>query len=210
MSLTLADTTIATFAARLASGEPVPGGGSVAALTGLTGICLLEMVINLSVGRAEFAPVEAELRSRQAALADMHRQALSLIDQDAAAFTAVMAALRMPQGTEEEKKRRQEARQAAFRQAAEIPLALARVCLEALEMAQWLPGRTNKNAASDLYVGAVLLQAASHGALANTAANLPWLQDEAYVAETRREAIRLRAAVDRLAAAVKNAVVLPL
>lgn len=201
---------VAAFADRLAADEPVPGGGSAAAVTALLGISLLEMVVNLSAGRPQFAAAAGELRASQSALHALHQQAMALADEDAAAFAAVMAAIRLPKDTEEARARRDAARQDAFRQAASVPLSLARLCMRALETACRLPSRTNKTAASDLYVGALLLQAAAHAAVVNIMVNLPWLSDKDFVTATRREAIRVRNAVTGLAASVKSAVNLPL
>lgn len=210
MPIELADLALTAFADRLASGEPVPGGGSAAATSALLGISLLEMVVNLSLGRPRFAAAAGELRASQSTLQELHRQAVALIDEDAAAFAAVMAAIHLPKDTEDARVQRDAARQDALRRAALVPLSLARLCMRALETARLLPQRTNKNVASDLYVGALLLQAAAHAAVVNIMVNLPLLTDADFVNTTRREAIRVRNAVTGLAASVKSAVILPL
>ena len=50
----------------LSSGAPVPGGGSVAALTTALGASLLVMVTNLTIGRKRYQSVEEQVRLVQA------------------------------------------------------------------------------------------------------------------------------------------------
>src|SRR6266508_3660676 len=58
---TLSDLTVRDLTARLASRDPIPGGGSAAALAGAMAAALVSMVAELSVGRADAAEHEAEV-----------------------------------------------------------------------------------------------------------------------------------------------------
>ena len=51
------------FLERLASKEPVPGGGGAAALGGAIGAAFTPLVANLTVGKEKFLSVEGELIS---------------------------------------------------------------------------------------------------------------------------------------------------
>ncbi|MCX7781614.1 MAG: cyclodeaminase/cyclohydrolase family protein [Negativicutes bacterium] len=202
----LTELTIKDFAVKLASEEPAPGGGSAAALSGLLAVSLMEMVINLTLGRAEYAAYEALLADKQEALKRLHLQMESLIERDAAAFNAVMAAFKLPKASEEEKKARTAAVQRAFREAAEVPLETARACLEALEIGQALLGKVNSHAVSDLVVGALAGHTGVVGALLNTAINLPSIKDEMYVKAVNGQINLLKASADELVQAIQAVV----
>lgn len=186
------------YAAKLASKAPAPGGGSAAAAGGLLGISLLEMVINLSAGRPEFAEYDALLGENQKKLAELHTEVQLMIDRDAQAFEAVMAAFALPKTTEAEKTSRTEQVQAAMQQAAEVPLAIAVTCIRALEIAVELLGKVNAHAASDLMIGAMKCQTAVHGALLNTLINVPYLKDGQLVTKLNVRVVSCRDQADEL------------
>ena len=63
------------FLEKLASKEPVPGGGGAAALGGAISAALASMVANLTLGKEKFLSVESEML-RLAAASEYLRQAL--------------------------------------------------------------------------------------------------------------------------------------
>ncbi len=199
----LTSLTVGEFAAALASREPAPGGGSAAALSGLLGASLVAMAISLTRGREEFAAHEAALAAGEAELEHLRSDLQSLIDQDAAAFSAVMAAYGLPQTGESERQVRDAAVQAALKEAAAVPLLTACACLEVLKIARTVTGKITPHAAGDLAIGALAGHTGLIGALLNIAANLPALRDESLVRTYAGEIRLLRAAADELAAAVQ-------
>jgi len=54
---------IVDFVATTASNEPVPGGGSIAALSGALAAALAEMVANLTIGKKKYVEVEDEMKA---------------------------------------------------------------------------------------------------------------------------------------------------
>lgn len=171
-----------TYAQKLASKEAAPGGGSAAAVSGLLAVSLMEMVIHLTLGRLEFAAHQEHLSQELKKLADLHRKISELVDRDAAAFSSVVTAFKLPKDSEADKAVRSEAIQAAFKIAAEIPLETAAACLEVLVAGKALLGKVNPHAVSDLAVGALAAYSAVEGALLNTAINLPSIKDQSYAA----------------------------
>ena len=174
----LAGLTVDEFLTRLASGDPTPGGGAASSLGGALGAALVSMVCNLTIGRERYAATEAEawaIRDRAGALVDRLR---SGIDEDAAAYDAVMRTYRLPRGSDEEKAARTAAIQEATYEAALVPLALAEAAAQVIALAERALGKTNPHAVSDLAVAALLGVAALDGAAANVEINLASLHDE--------------------------------
>ena len=167
------------FLQRLASGEPTPGGGSASALAGALGAALVGMVCNLTLGRERYAAFESEARALLDASDRLRARLQRGIDEDAAAYDAVMAAYRLPRATDQDKETRSAAIQAATVEAALVPLALAEASAQVIDLAERALGNTNPNAASDLAVAALLGAAALDGAAANVEINIASLKDEA-------------------------------
>jgi formiminotetrahydrofolate cyclodeaminase len=205
-SSSLRDLSLAAFVGRLASDQPVPGGGSASAVAAGLGAALVAMVARLSLGRPAYAEHEATIRAaveRGPILADRF---LDLADADAAAYARLAAAFRLPRGTAGEAEARRTAVRAAARAAAEVPLACVEACGELLRVADALAGRSNRNAASDLAVASLLGEAAAEGAARNVLTNLPFVEDEAFAAGARERLDLLLAEIHELGASVRRIV----
>ncbi len=175
--------TLDAFVDRLASAEPVPGGGSASAVAAALGAGLVAMVAALSADRPAYA-LHAESHLRHGAEGRALAAALlALADEDSAAYGTFAAAMKLPRTTDDEKVARAAAIRAAARIAAEVPLATLEACRDVVAAAEALAGRSNRNAASDLAVASRLVEAAAHGAAENVLVNLPSLGDPA-LAET--------------------------
>lgn len=176
----LTDLTVQELLERVGSGEPVPGGGSVAALAGALAASLTQMVARLTIGRGGDAAVEqrmADLLKRASSL----RESLTLsIDRDADAYAAVLTAFRMAKGTDEEKKARATAIQEAFKEAARVPVSVAEMGTAIMGLAEIAVTEGNRNAATDGLVGALMARAAVFGAAANVRINLASIADAAF------------------------------
>ena len=198
--------TLDQFVGRLASAEPVPGGGSASAVAASLGAGLVAMVASLSENRPKYAMyVEVHQRTKAAGneLAD---RLLRIADEDAASYAAYGTAMKMPRDTPDEQAARTQAIQAAARVAAEVPLRCVEACLEVVENAELLAARCNVNASSDLDVASLLAEAAARGAAANVLVNLPSVGDEEWAAEMRTRVNDLMTRITSLAATTRAVV----
>lgn len=193
------DLTLGGFVDRLASSDPVPGGGSASAVAGSIAAALVSMVAALSAGRPRYA-VHAEAHERSAAEGRRLTAALlELADEDAAAYGGFAAAMKLPRETDAERTARTAALQAAARASCQVPLRCVEACRDVVAAAEALAGRSNVNAASDLAVAALLAEAAAGGAAANVRINLPSVGDEDLAAALTEQVDRLLAEVTELA-----------
>lgn len=182
----LTELTQDAFLARLASGEPTPGGGSAAALMGALGVALAAMVAGLTSGREKYADEQALIEQVLPRAEQLRGRLAALVEEDSAAYRGVTAVFAMPKGTDAEKAARADAMQRALVACTEAPLATMETALEALRLADRLDGHSNTNAASDLGVAALCLKAAIEGAWLNVLTNLGSLRDADTAAAMRR------------------------
>lgn len=200
------DLTLGGFVDELASAAPVPGGGSASAIAASLGAALIAMVAALSAGRPKYAEHAALHASAAETGQRLKRRFLDLADEDATAYGAFAAAMKMPRDSDAERDVRREAMRKAARTASEVPLATVEACLELVAAAESLVGRSNVNAASDLDVATLLGEAAGRGAAANVLINLPAVDDESYTGETTARVMGLLDSIEELAASVHAAV----
>jgi formiminotetrahydrofolate cyclodeaminase len=167
------DLTIGAFAERLASSEPVPGGGSASAVAAALGASLVAMVATLSRDRPKYVDHAALYEAAEPVARRLSDELFALADEDAAAYAACAIALKLPREAFADKELRDAQVKATARVAAEVPLRCLERCREVLVLAEALAGRSNVNASSDLRVAALLCEAAGHGAAENVLVNIP-------------------------------------
>ena len=194
------DLTIDQFAARLASSDPVPGGGSASAVAAALGASLVTMVASLTTGRPKYVDHEPMLALAAATGTRLSERFLALADEDAEAYAGYAAALKMPRETEDQIAARTQAMRSSARASSEAPLRCLEACLDLVGAAEALAGRSNPNAASDVDVAALLGEAAARGAAANVLINLPSTGDPEYEGDTTARVTELLSAIDDIAA----------
>ena len=201
-----ADDTLAGFVDRLSSAEPIPGGGSAAAITASLAASLVAMVASLSRGRAAYEPYLATVDHGDAEGRRLAERCLGLADEDAAAYGTFAAVMKMPRDTDEQKAARTAALGEAATLAARVPLAVVLCCREIVATAEELAGRSNRNASSDLVVSAHLSVAAAHSAAENVRVNLPSVPDRVVADDLGFRTDEAVADIERIARAVRSVV----
>ena len=174
---TLTDLTSKEFLTALASSAPAPGGGGGAAMAGALAAALSSMVANLTLGKEKFAPVEPEIKELLAAAEEIRQNLLMLVEEDAAVFNSFMSCYKLPKATEAEKVARTAAIRNAAKQAAEVPLAIARASYRVLQLAQRLVCIGNPGVITDGACSALLARAALRCAEYNVRINLGLTKD---------------------------------
>ncbi len=196
MSL-LMDMTLREYCDVLASSEPAPGGGSTAALSGALGAALTMMVVNLSVGKKNYEGLDEHIKAGFRSEADnvkaLQEELTGLVDEDTKAFNKFMEAMKLPKDTEEQKKARSEKMQEASLYALQVPLKTAESCFNLLKNQTSIAKYGNKNAISDVGVGALLALSGLEGAVLNVNINLPGIADEVVRAEAYEKCRRFTA-----------------
>jgi formiminotetrahydrofolate cyclodeaminase len=203
----LTDLTVRHLIERLATSDPVPGGGSAAALAGAMGAALVHMVVELSTGRPAADAHEGALAEIGAAATVAQSELLSLAEQDAVAYDAVVRARRLPRGSDPERQARDARLAAAVREATRVPLETARAAAGVFGLAELLAPIGNRNAVSDVGVAALLAATALRGAALNVQINLPSLApDDALRVDAARKLGSLLGSIDGRERAVRVAV----
>lgn len=149
-----------SFLNQLAAGTATPGGGSAAAYSGAMGASLVEMVARLTTGKQKFKGLEprmGEIIDQASALRESLEKA---VDDDAEAYQLVMKAYKLARGTDEERTRRQSAIEQAIRKAVEVPMLVAQLSSQTMELALELARQGNQNAISDTGTAGAVSQAA--------------------------------------------------
>jgi len=194
------------FCDELASESPAPGGGSVAALAGALAACLTSMVSRLTIGKKKYADVEDDMKAVLECADRARAGLLKLVDEDTAAYSAVMAAYKLPRETPEDVAARDKAIQDATRTAIAVPLEVAKQAAAVLDLALTAVEKGNVNAASDAGVAGLLAHAAVQGALLNVRINLGAVTDKSVAAETKKVAAKIQTRAAGLSAKIQAAV----
>ena len=203
----LSQCTCEDFAAKLASKEPVPGGGGVAALAGSLGAALASMVANYSIGKKKFLGMEAKHQEIIDKSCDLMNKLMALIDEDAENFAPLSKAYGMPSATEEEKAEKEKVLQQCLLVAASGPVKMVEYVYDAIKIQEELVDISTKIIISDVGCGVQMLKAALYSANLNVIVNMNSIKDEKYVAETSAKCNKMVAEGAQIVDNVYNKVV---
>ena len=155
MTINFKDRTLQEYSDQLSRREPVPGGGSAAALTAALGLSLICMATNYSLGRkANTKAVEKRLIKLLAKSESIRLRLIELTSLDSEAYLKVCAA-----GSLDKK-----ARQQAAKFARAVPQEVCKLCYKAVQLTPYLAQKGNPHLLSDVEVALELLMSAFWGA----------------------------------------------
>ena len=162
----------------IASSEPTPGGGSVAALSLAHAHSLSLMVARLTLAKEKWVEghdaAKATIELSEPAL----EEAILLAISDSEAFESVMSAYRLPKKTEDEKKQRSEEIRNATIGAALAPLNTASSAQKLLSNLEKQSASCNPNALTDLASASEMALSAAKIASLNVRINLEYIEGE--------------------------------
>jgi methenyltetrahydrofolate cyclohydrolase len=204
--MTYLDRPLADLLTLFSDPAPTPGGGSASALAAALGLSLIAMVAQMGRTRSGSDQDRRALDDAAAAVLPLRDHVAGLIEDDARAYDAVVAAYRLPRTSDDERTARKAAVQSALRGAAEVPLDVMRACQAGLTAAIDVGRHGNPAAASDIGVALELLATGLRGAALNVRANLGGIDEAGWVDGIGGEVDRLEAAAPLLAGDVRAAI----
>lgn len=182
----ITQSTIGSFLDELASSSPAPGGGTTAALSGAIGAALVSMLCNLTIGRPKFSEYDSFARETLIKSEALRQTLTRCADEDMIAYNGVIAALRLPKASDDEKAIRSQRLQEAYKSATSAPASTITNCLEVMRLARALIGHSNPSAECDLAAAAIQANSGIAIALDSIKANLSLIKDTDYAARTSR------------------------
>lgn len=176
------------FVEKLASKDPVPGGGGASALVGAVGTALGNMVGSLTVGKKKYADVQEDILVLKAKADALQQELFLLAAKDAEVFEPLSRAYGLPKDTPEEQAYKAEVMEKALRKCSAVPLSIMEKCCEAIELQQEFAAKGTAIAISDAGCGVIFCKAALQAAALNVFINTKSMADRAFAAEIDRRA----------------------
>lgn len=190
----------------LAAKLPAPGGGSAAALAAATGISLISMVANFTIGKEKYKAVEEEIKEILSSSEELRQKLISLVGEDVAAYRKLSQAFNLPKKSPEDKHKRTQAVQQGLKEALATPLEVCKCCHQAIELCPAIAEKGNLNLISDVGVAAALLTSAFQSALLNVEINLKSIKDEQFILGIREIVEPMEKETEAINQQVKSAV----
>lgn len=172
------DKTCKEFVACVGTGEPVPGGGSAAALAGALGASLGAMVASLTIGKIKDSEEREVLQQQIDEILGIQRELVELVQKDIDGFEPLAKLYRRKAAGPEEKRKLDEEKQKALYEACLVPMEIVRKCGRAIELAEEFVSKGSRIVIADAASSAVLLKAAMQGASFNIYVNASMLKDK--------------------------------
>ncbi|GAA0780810.1 cyclodeaminase/cyclohydrolase family protein [Hathewaya limosa] len=178
----LINLTVDEYLKKLASSEPIPGGGSVAALSAALGSALNCMVFSLTFGKKIYKELDEEQKrifhnhyEQSKILVD---EFASLVHRDSEIFNDFIKVFKLPKDTEQEKKYRSEEIKKGYKNALKVPVEILEKSEKLYDFILTAVKYGNKGIIPDAGVAVIMLHAGVESCLINVKINLNGLQDE--------------------------------
>ncbi len=157
---------LADLLGRLASDAPAPAGGALAAIAAAGAAAMVEMGASLTLARERYAPYHEEMAQARDRARLLRDELVAIVVEDGLAYGGVIAALRLPQASAEERSVRRTALDDAALVAAGPPGRIVAAAAELAELAAAVAERGNVNLVGDAMTAAVVGEAAGRAAAA--------------------------------------------
>lgn len=177
------------FLDAIANTDPAPGGGAAAGISGAMGCALGQMAVGISMKSSKIdASVKSKLGKCWDDLGETGKKLQEFAEIDAAAFEAVMKAIKLPKA----EPGRKELIQVALFNAAKVPLETSRCAMDALASLQQGRKSIISSVSSDMNCALHLLRVSVLCALENVDINLKSIKDSTVVERLRAEVVSIR------------------
>ena len=155
MTINFKNKTLQEYLDQLSGRQPVPGGGSAAALTGAMAAGLISMAVSYSLGRkTNSKTVERRLSKILKDSEHIRRRLLELVSLDSEAYLSLCAARTLDK----------RAQKRAAKQALAVPQEVCKLCYKAVLLTPTLAQDGNPHLLSDVEVALELLMSAFNSA----------------------------------------------
>jgi len=167
----------------LSSAQPVPGGGSTAALSGAMGAALASMVCRITMGKEAYADVQQEIEELLRRTEYLRSRFQQLMQEDIEAYGRLAACYKLPRETSEERKYRTNMIQKQLVEAALVPLEVVECAAELIRCCQRIAEIGSNTVLSDVATGAILASCSGKGASFMVRINVRSLKNDKLVVE---------------------------
>lgn len=178
-----------SFVEKLASKDPVPGGGSVSGFIGSISSALAEMACNLSVGKKSVLDKSDDINDCISKVVEYRNRFLELSERDAAVFEVLSKAYGLKADTDEEKRIKTEYLEKALVDACSVPFDTLSLTMELAAVIEKASSCTTKLMSSDVYCAAVICSATAECAFINVLANTRLMKNRAYAEEINAKSV---------------------
>lgn len=169
---------------QVASKNPAPGGGSVAALSGVFATSLVSKLCNLTIGKERYKEHEETLKEILIDSENLRKDLIILVEEDSIAYNLVVEigklyrkAKKAQDGDVEELKIKYEE---ALKYASDTPFKVMELSFANLKNLKRIIKTCNQNALSDAGVALFMTLGSIYGAAFNVAVNLKEISDKKY------------------------------
>jgi methenyltetrahydrofolate cyclohydrolase len=153
------------------------------------------MVAQLTIGRKTYEIAWEEANNILKETEPLKEKLLQLVDKDAAAYSLVAGAMKLPKNTVQEQEERNKKLEEALKVAAQVPAETLLASAKVFRLAKKMREIGNKNALSDAETAIYLAQASVLGSWSNVHVNLNSIRDSDFV---KNETSKLQPVVEEI------------